>query len=279
VYTSGTNGLVLDKTLTVKGQNLFAGFGVWGNYVAIPGIDSSSHQDIELWDGSTGTKLDAVSMTVDFGNGNGKVYSGLLHPSISKGGYMAVSTSAGTDNAVYLYKLNVPPPVDSAAGTCTAGSFQIGATGTGVRALQIQLNTFGANLTVDGVYGPLTQAAVNKYCVANNNNNNNNNNAAAQQPVIITLSTTTPFAQTRTYTWSTTAPDKGDILWGVNWGDGTSETFPVGTTCPAIPPKGTGKNWTYTVSHTWHNPGNYTIKVFANDCRNPVTVTPVDVTI
>jgi hypothetical protein len=140
VYSSGANGLVLDKTLTVKGQNSYAGFGVWGNYVAMPGygdVQSNGARipTLGLWDGRTGTKLDEVSMGVDFGNGNGKVYSTLFHPSISKGGYMAVSTSSGSDNSVYLYKLNVtptspatPPPVNptptfvppSSSGSCTA---------------------------------------------------------------------------------------------------------------------------------------------------------------
>ncbi len=90
-----------------------------------------------------------------------------------------------------------------------------------------------------------------------------------QPPVIVTQSKTAPFAQTRTYTWTTTAPNNGDILWGVNWGDTTVPTW-TGI-CPSNPPKGTGKNWTYTTSHTWDTPGNYTIKVYASDCVNPTT--------
>jgi len=116
---------------------------------------------------------------------------------------------------------------------------------------------------------------------ASNNNPTTPTNPAAPtpptQPTITTQSTSAPFAQTRTYTWSATAPNNGDILWGVNWGD-TSAPTSTGT-CPAIPPKGTGKNWTFTTQHTWDAPGIYTIKVYASDCVNPTTVFTLTVNI
>ena len=40
---------------------------------------------------------------------------------------------------------------------------QFGSTGSAVRAVQQNLNVFGAGLAVDGIFGPLTQAAVREF--------------------------------------------------------------------------------------------------------------------
>ncbi len=123
------------------------------------------------------------------------------------------------------------------------------------------------SLRVDQI--DVTSLATTDTFAGNNNQGNNNQNNNQQQRSIVTQSTAAPFADTRTYTWTTTAPNNGDILWGVNWGD-TSTPTSTGT-CPTNPPKGTGKNWTFTTQHTWDAPGNYTIKVYASDCVNPTT--------
>jgi hypothetical protein len=59
------------------------------------------------------------------------------------------------------------------------------------------------------------------------------------------------------YTFSTTDPDDHDILYHVDWGDQTEET--------CIGPFPSGEE--QTLSHTWIEDGNYTIRIKAQDIK------------
>jgi hypothetical protein len=136
VYSPGSNGLVLNKTLTVKDayiNNLtLFGWSVWGNYVAILSYgdlqSNGAHAPtLELWDGSTGTKIDEISISYDDPNNQfaagGVSYYNLQFPAISKDGYLAISTVTNNGPAVYLYKLNVSGSnANNTALTCATGA-------------------------------------------------------------------------------------------------------------------------------------------------------------
>src|SRR3989338_6473919 len=68
--------------------------------------------------------------------------------------------------------------------------------------------------------------------------------------------------------------DNDDLSWSIDWGDGGSAG-----SCVPNPPAGTGKNWIHKESHTWNNPGSYTVRVTVIDCKGGVTSTSFNVTV
>lgn len=82
--------------------------------------------------------------------------------------------SGGTALAVPPKVANTPTPTAPAttSGTTStlanAGTLRTGNTGEAVRELQTLLNSAGENLTIDGSFGPLTEAAVKRFQSRNN---------------------------------------------------------------------------------------------------------------
>jgi hypothetical protein len=76
--------------------------------------------------------------------------------------------------------------------------------------------------------------------------------------------------------WTVTASDsqKDDLSWSVDWGAGRSAEI-----CKLNPPAGTGQNSTYSFAHSWANAGNYTVRVYVNDCKGGTASKILSVTV
>lgn len=64
------------------------------------------------------------------------------------------------------------------------------------------------------------------------------------------------------FSWGATDADGDNLAWGVSWADGIE----VAGACQSPNPQNR-QGWTYNTSHAWSNPGTYTVKATANDCR------------
>ncbi len=147
-------------------------------------------------------------------------------------------------------------------------SLGIGSKGSAVVGLQQLLEVNGyPSIKADGIYGPLTRAAVVAFC---------NQSAIVipyssvivsstkTPPVIGTISGPTSLGINQEGTWSVSATDANndDLSWSVDWGDGRSTE-----TCMLTPPKGTGKDWSFIATHAWTGPGNHIITFYTSDCK------------
>lgn len=68
--------------------------------------------------------------------------------------------------------------------------------------------------------------------------------------------------QTVSFSWGATDADGDNLAWSVSWGEGTG----VGEACQS-PNLQNKQGWTFTASHSWANPGTYTVKATVDDCR------------
>lgn len=75
-------------------------------------------------------------------------------------------------------------------------------------------------------------------------------------------------------TWLADDRDNDDLVWAVNWGDGTTSTIP----CRAVPFRDKS-SWKHTATHLWGYKGVYTGTVSVSDCRGGVDVRSFEVTI
>lgn len=183
-------------------------------------------------------------------------------------------------------------------GSCILSSrLRIGSSGDDVRVLQTKLNLQGANLLVDGAFGPLTQQAVidfqkdnglvpdgivgpittaavgiiycepgsvKTYPVYTPTPILSGPNVS---PVAVTVAGPTSLNIGQEGTWTVTATDANNdnLSWSVDWGEGRSVEI-----CLINPPAGTGQNWTFNLSHSWATAGTYRVAVYINDCKGGI---------
>ena len=81
-------------------------------------------------------------------------------------------------------------------------------------------------------------------------------------PTNITTGQVIPFI------WKATDVNNDNLLWGVDWGDGSTAAAVI---CPSFPSTGAGLNWTHSDSHAWTSGGNFTVTVFVSDCKGATT--------
>ena len=68
--------------------------------------------------------------------------------------------------------------------------------------------------------------------------------------------------QSVSFLLSATDPDNDDLVWSVDWGDGSG----VGGACPSVP-SANKQGWNFSASHIWQNAGTYYVKFGVNDCK------------
>src|SRR3989338_1040133 len=68
--------------------------------------------------------------------------------------------------------------------------------------------------------------------------------------------------QSVSFLLSATVPDNDDLVWSVDWGDGSG----VGGACPSVP-SANKQGWNFSASHIWQNAGTYYVKFGVNDCK------------
>lgn len=68
--------------------------------------------------------------------------------------------------------------------------------------------------------------------------------------------------QSVSFGWAATDADSDDLSWSVEWGDKTG----IAGAC-AVDHKQNKNNWNLSTSHSWGNPGTYTVRAVASDCR------------
>jgi peptidoglycan hydrolase-like protein with peptidoglycan-binding domain len=198
---------------------------------------------------------------------------------------------------------------DPCNSSCTISTqiLKNGSTGDAVKALQTQLNVEGANLTVDGNFGPQTEQAVKDfqqrhsltvdgivgpktaaltimYCQGPIKTYGTppaptappvptTNIPPAIDPTI-TGPTTLNINQEGAWTITATDPNNDDLAWSVEWNTGEGRTIQTCSTSPSS----NKQNWSYNISHAWDTAGTYTVTVFTGDCRGG-TATPKTFTV
>ena len=122
--------------------------------------------------------------------------------------------------------------------------FKIGTKGENVRAFQAQLNAQGANLKLDGSYGPLTQSSALRYC-----------KPPTGGPVISGISGSQTLSVNQQGTWTVKAYDSsgGTLSYLVNWGDDDNRQMGYN---PSSMDTTTYQSATFT--HSYGTAGTYT---------------------
>src|SRR3989338_8422373 len=123
--------------------------------------------------------------------------------------------------------------------------FKIGTKGENVRAFQAQLNAQGANLKLDGSYGPLTQSSALRYC-----------KPPTGGPVISGISGSQTLNVNQQGTWIVKAYDSsgGNLSYSVLWGD--EELGPQNAPLTSSPLRIETQKATFT--HSYYYTGSFT---------------------